>query len=98
MGGREYGDVSASAAEKPRIQTTNLRVGRSNRSGRAIFNPSRGLARRLQAASNFRLRCQMPHAYAAGLCHLFPRLSWCRHCGTYYYEMAAKLSSRTLAE
>ena len=36
LGGREYGDVSTSAAEKPRIHTTNLRVGRSNRSGRAI--------------------------------------------------------------
>ena len=36
LGGREYGDVSASAAEKPRIQTTNLGVRSSNLFGRAI--------------------------------------------------------------
>src|SRR6201984_2455821 len=33
--GREYGSAGRSSFEKPRIHTTNLRVGRSNRSGRA---------------------------------------------------------------
>jgi hypothetical protein len=57
-GGRECGNVDLDAVEKVQIQTTNLRVGRSNRSGRATSEYASGAESRRLSAQVKRLCCR----------------------------------------